>query len=300
VTVTGGGVVVEGGLTTVTVGGGRVVVGGAEIVVPGWVTDAFEVVVGVWLKTRVPVMVTAAAEIETTSATRFHFLKEITGGRTKTVSGENSNGVIWGGADRVGENVPDSVSVTTGATGTRILPVLVRLTKREYSVVVVVKTLSVETLMTAEDTTIAVVGNEVVRRALVIVVTGNEPVRPEAANTEMDWPGGTVKPVPDWTEVKKGLGPDRMLMGPIWERMTEGFPTSVHWMKTLFLPLACREMVSVPRRQLLRKGDLSGRDGNYINFQMYEVIPSIAMLTVVVPSEKANWIFIDTGSPLDC
>ena len=71
-------------------------------------------------------------------------------------------------------------------------------------------------------------------------------------------------------------------------------------MKTLFLPLACREMVSVPRRQLLRKGDLSGRDGNYINFQMYEVIPSIAMLTVVVPSEKANWIFIDTGSPLDC
>jgi hypothetical protein len=114
-----------------------------------------------------------------------------------------------------------------GSTGTRILPVLVTLTRLENSVVVVVKTLSVERETAIDETTSATVGNDVVKSALVMVVTGNEPVRAGAAKTEILLPRGTVGD--PFSEVTNGLSPPKMLKGPEVARIAAGLFTIVQW-----------------------------------------------------------------------
>lgn len=112
---------------------------------------------------------TAAKEIEFWSATtRFHFLKGI----IEYKGGGVIKG-IWG--------LPSVI-------GSRILPVEVTWTREEYSVDVVVRTLTVEILLTAEDTKVATVGKEVVKTAFVIVLTGKELVGAVAVNKEMILP----------------------------------------------------------------------------------------------------------------
>ena len=59
------------------------------------------------------------------------------------------------------------------------------MTRLENSVVVVVKTCSVEIFTTAEETTTATVGIVVVKTAFVMVVTGKDPVPAGAENTEI-------------------------------------------------------------------------------------------------------------------
>jgi hypothetical protein len=153
--VTGTVVTVTGGIVTpvMTVG---VVVG--EIVVPCVVV----------VKPRVPEIVMAARETDVPSATTlFHNLKRV---------GEGEGGVGEGGWKR---RLPADVS-----TGNNILPVLVTSTRLENCVVVVVRVDAEEVLTSADDTTTATVGNEVVRRASVIVVTGNASVNAGAEKTE--------------------------------------------------------------------------------------------------------------------
>jgi len=112
-----------------------------------------------------------------------------------------------------------------------MLPVLVTLTRLEYSVVVVVKTLAVEMDTRAEETTTATVGKDVVRRAFVMVVTGNEPVRAGAAKTEILLPGGTVGN--PFSAVKNGFSPPRIVNVPDSARILVGLFTVVHWMRAL-------------------------------------------------------------------
>jgi hypothetical protein len=171
---------------------------------------------------RVPEIVTAAKGIEEPSATRFHFLKcarGITGGRV----------YVTKGICKAGRKLPSLVTVVvmeSSTTGNKILPVDVTLTRLLNSVVVVVNTAAVEILCTTEDMTVAMVGMDVVRRASVMVVTGNESVGASVEKTEMLLPRGA------WTvpliDVTKGFGPPRILTGPDSARRALGLFTSVH------------------------------------------------------------------------
>lgn len=125
--------------------------------------------------------------------------------------------------------LPLSVSVFSG--GNKIVPVEITPTRLENRVVVVVNTESVETLVTAEETTVATVGNEVVSKASVIVVTGKGEVFAETENTET---------LPATTEplsvlALNGLEPPRMLIGPDSASRAVGLSTWVHWIRALLL-----------------------------------------------------------------
>jgi hypothetical protein len=91
----------------------------------------------------------------------------------------------------------------SSTSGNSILPVDVTLTRLLNSVEVVVNTEDVEILCTTDDTTVATVGKEVVIRASVIVVKGNEFVGASAEKTEILLPA-RVCAVP-LTEVTKGF-----------------------------------------------------------------------------------------------
>jgi len=117
--------------------------------------------------------------------------------------------------------------------GTNTLPVEASPTTDEYNVEVVVRRLTVDTLVTAEDTTVATVENEDVKTAFVSVLTGIEPVRPVAVNTEMTLPDGAPL-----TVAARGLSPGTMLIGPDCAKTEFGLFTSVHRNTALLLPSA--------------------------------------------------------------
>jgi hypothetical protein len=91
---------------------------------------------------------------------------------------------------------------------------------------VVVRTLRVETLVIADDTKVATVGNEVVKTAFVTVLTGKEPVRAVAVKTEMTLPEGTAAD-PLFVETR-GFSPGTILMGPDCANRALGLFTPVH------------------------------------------------------------------------
>jgi hypothetical protein len=223
-------VIVLGGIMTDVAGGGA----GAGAGIGAGAGAGAVVVVKPW----VPEIVTAARETEDWSATRFHFLKGIGKGRG------------W---------IRKGILPELGSAGTRILPVLVTLTRLENLVVVVVNTLSVERETAIDETTSETVGNDVVRTALVMVVIGNEPVRAGAAKTEILLPSGTVGD--PFSEVTNGLSPPRMLKGPELARIAVGLFTIVQWIWALFLNQ--RRGKVVPHSEDLRKDDLTGWDGDW-------------------------------------
>jgi hypothetical protein len=145
--------------------------------------------------------------------------------------GEGLSGILSRGI--VGDlRLPLSVLVSVFLGGNKIVPTDVTPTRLENRVVVVVKTLAVDTLVTAEETTVATVSKELVRRALVIVVTGKGSEFAGTENTET-WPPETVEPLE--SVALKGFVPPRMLMGPDSARRAVGLLTWVHWIRALFL-----------------------------------------------------------------
>ena len=85
------------------------------------------------------------------------------------------------------------------------------------------RTLSFETLVSADDTNVARVGNEVVKRAFVTVLTGKESVGAVAVKTSTELPAGTVV-----APLAKGLSPGTMSTGPVSAKIAVGLPTWVH------------------------------------------------------------------------
>jgi hypothetical protein len=198
VTMVGGNVTVEGGIVIVTGGGVYVGCGGgvetivvAEMVVAPDVR--LVVTPGEVAAPRVPEIVTAPREIEEPSATRFHFLNEATG---KTVT---RRGTCSGSE---GRTLP----------GTKILPVLGSFARLENSMAV--RVFDVEMLVTAENSTVAMVGKEFVSTASVMVVTG-----------DIDTPSGL-----GFTLIigSNGFSPRKTLMSPDCARTAFGLFTSVH------------------------------------------------------------------------
>jgi hypothetical protein len=181
---------------------------------------------------RVPIIVTAPAEIEDPSATRFHFLKEAMGirGVYEVIIKGTSSGLAKGEIS-TGGLLPFS---NGGEMGIRMVPVLVTLMRLVYSVEVVVNIAAVEVVIIADDTTRAVVWRVVVTTALVIVETGNDPLCAGAVNTDRVSPGGIVVIPP--IVVANGFGPERMLIGPDCARIADGLLTSVHWITRPLLP----------------------------------------------------------------
>lgn len=85
--------------------------------------------------------------------------------------------------------------------------------------------------MIAEDTTVATVGNEVVSKASVIVVTGKGAEFAGTENTETL--PGMMEPLS--LVMLNGLVPPRMLIGPDSARRAVGLSTWVHWIRALLL-----------------------------------------------------------------
>lgn len=111
-----------------------------------------------------------------------------------------------------------------GGGGNRIVPTEVTPTRLENWVVVVVNTETVDTLVMAEDTTVATVGKEVVSKAFVIVVTGKGAEFAGTEKTEtLPW---ILDPLSE--TVLKGLDPPRMLIGPDSASRALGLSTWVH------------------------------------------------------------------------
>jgi len=100
--------------------------------------------------------------------------------------------------------------------GINIVPVEVIPMRDENSVEVVVRTLTVEVLTTAEVTIVATVAKEVVTSALVIVLTGKELVSAAAVNSSISLPTGMVV-IPS-TTIASGSDPPRMSNGPVAAR----------------------------------------------------------------------------------
>lgn len=206
VTIVGGTVTTDADTVTViagcvTVDGGG---GAAEIVVPGVMMAS---VVTLVVFPRVPVMVTAAAVTEVPSATRFHLRKPATVIKG-TCSGESKGGREGGEREREsgGGTLPFVIGIS-------ILPVLVAFARTEYSVMVLVKVLVVDTFSKLEDTIRVVVRNEVVETASVMVAIGKDSVPAGAENVEIVSPGGIVG-VPS-TTVTKGSWAPEISNGPI-------------------------------------------------------------------------------------
>ncbi len=132
--------------------------------------------------------------------------------------------------------LPLSVLVSVFSGGNKIVPTDVTPTRLENRVVVVVNTLAVETLVTADETTVASVSKELVRRALVIVVTGNGSEFAGTENTETC--PATVDALP---VALNGLDPPRMLMGPDSARRAVGLLTWVHWKRAFALRSVLRQ-----------------------------------------------------------
>ena len=132
--------------------------------------------------------------------------------------------------------LPLSVLVSVFSGGNKIVPTDVTPTRLENRVVVVVNTLAVETLVTADETTVASVSKELVRRALVIVVTGKGS---EFAGTEKtETCPATVEAL---SVALNGLDPPRILMGPDSARRAVGLLTWVHWKRALALRSVLRQ-----------------------------------------------------------
>jgi len=106
-----------------------------------------------------------------------------------------------------------------------MVPVLVTLTKLEYSVIVVVNVVADNVFITAEDTTVAITGNELVNKASVIVEIGKMSVA-AAENSERISPG-RIFVVPSIV-VTNGSSPERISMSPDCARMLLGLLISVN------------------------------------------------------------------------
>jgi hypothetical protein len=184
--------VVAGGVTVDVCGGGA-----AEIVVPG---DMMASVVTLVVSWRVPIIVAAPFVTEVPSATRFHLRKPAI-----VIKGTCSGG-FKGEGEGGGGSLPLAIGIS-------ILPVLVAFVRMEYSVIVVVKVLVVDTFSKTEDTTRVVVTNEVVETASVRVAIGEDSVPAGAENIETVSPAGIV--VVPLTTVAKGFGPPEIVNGPI-------------------------------------------------------------------------------------